>query len=154
MYDAVPRITPACVAIALIVGECATFTDDAPSGSAIRARPKSSTFTLSSGVTLMLAGFRSRWTIPFSCAASSASAIWRASGERFFDRDAGRVPRDPLGQRFALHQLHHQEVAAAGLLDTVERGDIGMIQRRERLRLALEPQRRARDRPRRSRAPA
>ena len=26
----------------------------------------------------MLAGFRSRWTMPFSCAASSASAIWRA----------------------------------------------------------------------------
>ena len=33
-----------------------------------------------SGVILMLAGFRSRWTIPFSCAASSASAIWHATG--------------------------------------------------------------------------
>ena len=39
------------------------------------ARPKSSTFTTPSGVTLMFAGLRSRWTMPFSCAASRASAI-------------------------------------------------------------------------------
>ena len=32
-----------------------------------------------SGVILILAGFRSRWMIPFSCAASSASAISRAN---------------------------------------------------------------------------
>ncbi len=38
------------------------------------ARPKSSAFTLPSGVILILAGFRSRWTMPFSCAASTASA--------------------------------------------------------------------------------
>ncbi len=38
------------------------------------ASPKSRTFTTPSGVTLMLAGLRSRWMIPFSCAASSASA--------------------------------------------------------------------------------
>src|SRR5947209_3260256 len=30
------------------------------------------------GVIMIFAGFRSRWTIPFSCAASRASAIWRA----------------------------------------------------------------------------
>lgn len=35
------------------------------------AKPKSSTLTLPSGVTLILAGLRSRWTIPFSCAARS-----------------------------------------------------------------------------------
>jgi hypothetical protein len=44
-------------------------------GSASFANPKSSTFTVPSGRTLMFAGFRSRWTIPCSCAASSASAI-------------------------------------------------------------------------------
>ena len=33
-----------------------------------------------SGRSLMLAGFKSRWMTPISCAASSASAIWRASG--------------------------------------------------------------------------
>ena len=30
------------------------------------ARPKSKTFTLPSGVIFTLAGFKSRWTIPFS----------------------------------------------------------------------------------------
>jgi hypothetical protein len=39
------------------------------------ARPKSSTFTTPSGVILMLAGFRSRWITPRSCAYFSASAI-------------------------------------------------------------------------------
>ena len=42
------------------------------------ARPKSSTFTVPSRVIPMLAGFRSRWTMPLLCAASSASAICRA----------------------------------------------------------------------------
>jgi hypothetical protein len=31
------------------------------------ARPKSSTFTVPSGVSLMFAGFKSRWMIPRSC---------------------------------------------------------------------------------------
>ena len=39
------------------------------------ARPKSRTLTLPSGVILTLAGLRSRWTMPFSWASSSASAI-------------------------------------------------------------------------------
>ena len=39
------------------------------------ANPKSSTFTVPSGRRMMLPGFRSRWTMPFSCASSSASAI-------------------------------------------------------------------------------
>jgi hypothetical protein len=41
------------------------------------ASPKSSSFTVPSGVTLMFADLRSRW-MPFSCAASSPAAIWRA----------------------------------------------------------------------------
>ena len=39
------------------------------------ASPKSKTFTTPSAVIAMLAGFKSRWTIPRSCAASRASAI-------------------------------------------------------------------------------
>ena len=38
----------------------------------------------------MLAGFRSRWMIPWSCAASSASQIWRAIGTA---SSRGRGPR-------------------------------------------------------------
>ena len=49
-----------------------------PLPSSALARPKSSTFTSPSGVTLTLAGLRSRWMTPLSCAASSASAICRA----------------------------------------------------------------------------
>ena len=45
-----------------------------------------------SGVILMFAGFRSRWTMPFSCAASSASAICRAIVERLGERQARDVP--------------------------------------------------------------
>ena len=44
-------------------------------GSSALARPKSRTFTVPSGRTLTLAGFKSRCTMLLSCAASSASAI-------------------------------------------------------------------------------
>ena len=52
----------------------------ASAGSRALARPKSSTFTVPSGRSLMFAGLRSRWMIPCSCAASRASAICRAIG--------------------------------------------------------------------------
>ena len=47
-------------------------------GPVLFARPKSSTFTRPSPVTKMFSGFRSRWTIPFSWAAASPSAICAA----------------------------------------------------------------------------
>ena len=70
------------------------------------ASPKSSTFTVPSGVILMLAGFRSRWMMPCSCAASSASAICRAIGSA--SSSGNRTARDAIGERLALDQLHHQ----------------------------------------------
>ena len=81
IYAAVPMMTPIFVAAAVIVivGELAASVSDR-SGSSALARPKSSTLTVPSGRTLTLAGLRSRWMIPCSCAASSASAIWRAIG--------------------------------------------------------------------------
>jgi hypothetical protein len=42
-----------------------------------RAMPKSNSFAWPRRVMKMLAGFTSRWTMPFACAASSASAIAR-----------------------------------------------------------------------------
>ena len=86
---AVPRMTPCWVAAMLNVGDCETFTSD-PSPANALANPKSRTFTWPSGVTLMLAGLRSRWMTPFSCAASRASAICRAS---FRDSSTGMAPR-------------------------------------------------------------
>ena len=90
------------------------------------ARPKSSTFTTPSGVILMFAGFRSRWTMPFSCAASSASAICRAmasassSGRpRPRGRSVGATAAlrarsafgDPLRERLAFDQFQDQRRA-------------------------------------------
>ena len=71
---------PACVIAGVVmVGDCETFGDEAV-GSIAFANPKSNTFTVPSGRTLMFAGFRSRWMIPCSCAASNASAICFAMG--------------------------------------------------------------------------
>ena len=70
------------------------------------ARPKSSTLTVPSGRSLMLAGFRSRWTMPCSCAASSASAICRAIAQRLVERN--RPARDAIGQRRPVDELEHQ----------------------------------------------
>ena len=81
MYAAVPRIIPAWVIAGLAkVGELVALALELATGSIAFARPKSSTFTVPSGRTLTFAGFRSRWTMPSSCAASSAEAICFASG--------------------------------------------------------------------------
>ena len=71
--------------------------------------------------------------MPFSWAASSASAIWRAMRNA---SSSGIAPSfDAIRERRPLHQFHHQVVGT----DVVERADIGMIQRRDGARLALEP---------------
>ncbi|HET9372386.1 MAG TPA: hypothetical protein VFO19_19120 [Vicinamibacterales bacterium] len=74
MYAAVPRITPGVVAEAVMVGESTILWKSDDFGSAALANPKSSTFAVPSDLTLMLAGFRSRWTMPASCAVSRATA--------------------------------------------------------------------------------
>ena len=74
MYAAVPRMTPIRVAAVARVGDASGSPDAGPASSAL-ARPKSSTLTVPSSRTLMLAGLRSRWITPASCAASRASAM-------------------------------------------------------------------------------
>ena len=80
MYAAVPRMIPACVAILVSVGEFATclrprrlrrLSPDRNRASSLRRRV----------VTFTFAGFRSRCTIPRSCAYSSASQICLAMAE-------------------------------------------------------------------------
>ena len=58
-------------------------------GANASASPKSSTLTVPSGRSLIFAGFRSRWIMRCSCAASSASAICRAIGSA---SSSGRGP--------------------------------------------------------------
>jgi hypothetical protein len=52
--------------------------------------------------------------------------------QRFIDGQ--RALRDALGQRRAFHQLHDDGV----VFESVDRGDVGMIQRRQHLRFSLE----------------
>jgi len=78
MYPGVPRITPASVAPMVSVGELPPAPAARTPDCTAVASPKSKTFTAPSSRTLTLAGFRSRCTTPFSCAASSASAICAA----------------------------------------------------------------------------
>ena len=106
MYAAVPRIIPACVACSDSVGDIDALAAAAPTGSIAFARPKSRTFTVPSARTLMLAGFRSRWMMPCSCAASSASAICFAMGNASSSRN--RATRDALREIVALDQFHHE----------------------------------------------
>jgi hypothetical protein len=74
MYVGVPRTSPSSVIRKLSDSEV-----DVPSvpdfGRIGLASPKSRSLTTPSGVMRTLAGFRSRWTTPASCATSSPSAI-------------------------------------------------------------------------------
>ena len=63
------------------------------------ARPKSRTLTLPSGVSLTLAGLRSRWTTPLPWASSSASAICRATASA--SSTASGPAREPLREVLA-----------------------------------------------------
>ena len=84
----------------------------------------------------MFAGFRSRWMMPCSCAASSASAICFAMGKRLVERH--RAARDALRQIVALDEFHHERGHAPAFFEAVDGGDVRMIQRREHFRFALK----------------
>jgi hypothetical protein len=49
-----------------------------------------------------------------------------------------RPSRDAFPQRFAIQQLHHNEMLPVGFVHGVDRADIGMIQSRRRSSLALK----------------
>ena len=139
MYAAVPRIMPASVAAITIVGECERFwgTVFPDSGETIFANPKSSTLTVPSRLILMLPGLRSRWTMPFSCAASSASAICRAMASASVTRSG------PVVKRSASVGPSTNSRTSAGpasdVLQAIDRRDVRMIQRREHARFPFEP---------------
>ena len=100
---------------------------DAPAaGSIAFARPKSSTFTVPSARTLMLAGFRSRWMMPLLVRGFERVRDLLRDRQRFVERN--RAARDPLRQIVALDEFHHEGVHARRLLEAVDRGDVRMIQ--------------------------
>ena len=109
----------------------------APSASGTTfARPKSSTLTVPSGRILMLAGFRSRWTMPASCAASRASTICLAMARA--SATDGRPRAMHLRQVLASHQFHDEIVGGPVGARVVDLRDVRMIERRQRPCLAFE----------------
>ena len=74
--------------------------------------------------------------MPFSCAAASASASAVAISRSRSSRQPA-LGDEPV-ERLALDELHGQEVDAVGFLDRVDGDDAGVVERGERLRLALE----------------
>ena len=49
------------------------------------------------------------------------------------------LPRDAVGQRLALDEFQHERATPSDFFDSVDRGDVRVIQRREHARFALEP---------------
>jgi hypothetical protein len=72
----VPTIEPSSVSGASAAVTVAVAASDSTVFSVSLARPKSSNFTRPSSSIIMLAGLRSRCTIPAECARARASAIW------------------------------------------------------------------------------
>src|SRR4029450_6150946 len=58
--------------------------------------------------------------------------------ERPDDRQSGWMGRDPVRQRLALDELHHDRARTTIFLDAVDVRDIRMIERGQELRFALE----------------
>src|SRR5437879_2513578 len=85
---------------------------------------------------MILAGFKSRWMIPFSCAASSASMIWRAIARASASGMALATSRTRKGS--SIDELEDKKSRAARFLEAVDGRDVRMIQRREELRFTLE----------------
>jgi hypothetical protein len=120
----------------VIVGDMDMFGDEPAAGSIALARPKSSTFTVPSPRTLMFAGFRSRVTIPCSCAASRASRDLLRDGQGFVARHGSA--REAQRQIVTFDEFHHEGSHALAFFEAVGRGDVWMIQGSEHFRFALK----------------
>ena len=74
--------------------------------------------------------------MPRSCAASSASAIWRAIANASSSGIGPRAIR--ADEILSLDELHHERERAVDRLDAVDAGDARMIERGKELSLTLE----------------
>ena len=109
------------------------------------ARPKSSTFTVPSGRTLMFAGFRSRWTMP--CCVRGLERLGDLARDRAaLRRSAAGRRRDAIGERRPVDELEHERGRAVGFLEPVNAADVRVVERRQHLRFAAETGERARRR--------
>ncbi len=88
-------------------------------------------------MSITLPGLRSRCTIPCLCAALERVGDLRPELHDLVERQ--RALLQPVREGLALEQLHHQEVRVSLVPDVEERADVGVVERGDRLRLALEP---------------
>src|SRR6266566_7406521 len=107
-----------------------------PSGWVSLAKPKSRIFTRPSRVTKIFSGFRSRWTIPFSCAAARPRRNLLGVFDGFAHRQ--RPGTQPLAQCLTLQKLGDHIGRAFVLAKIVHRQNVRMIQRSRGLRLLLK----------------
>ncbi len=80
MYPAVPMTVPGCVGAATAVGSTEAPCDVV---SVSFASPKSRILTKPSREIIRFSGFKSRWTIPASCALARPSEIWTEKSSSF-----------------------------------------------------------------------
>src|SRR5213593_1872117 len=100
-----------------------------PSPPTALAKPKSTTFTASAPsrprVSMMLSGFKSRCTMPRSCAAWSAAATWMQMSAA---RDGQRaLARQQVRERLALDELHREiDEPVRSLTEIIDGTDVGV----------------------------
>ena len=135
MYPAVPKMTPARVASSVSVGELAGFPEAASASKRFRQAEIQHLYFSVRGE-LDVGGLQ--------IAMDNALFVRRFQGlgdlagnpQRFIQRNG--AAGDAFLQRRPFHQLHHQRAHAARFFQAVYRGDIGMAERRQRLRLSLQ----------------
>ena len=99
--------------------------------------PKSTIFARPSSVSMMLRGFRSRWTTPASCATARPSATWLAIS--ITRAGVSRSPVDRAVQRLTGDELHDDERPAVQIADVVDGHDIRMVEQGSQPGFAREP---------------
>jgi hypothetical protein len=86
-------------------------------------------------VTKVFAGLMSRWTMPFECAASSASNL---NAQIEYRLDLQRLTSYPMPERLPLQQFHSDEGSPVGLVNFVDGADVRMGRSRSGLGFPLE----------------
>ena len=107
------------------------------------ASPKSRSFGSRSGPTRMLAGFRSRWTMPCACRKSTASTTLRINSGLLLEVEAGGGSRQ--GRAFQI--LHHEVRRLVGRPEIIDARDVRVAQPRHGARLVHEARPQHRRRP-------
>ena len=132
-----PRRTPACVAWAVRVGEFWTSAAEAPDRVHRLGEAEVEDLDLPVGRELDVGGLEVAVDDPLLVRRLERLGDLPRDGEGLVERQ--RAALQPFGEVFALDELHDEGADAARLLEAVDRGDVGVLQLGQDLRLALEP---------------